>query len=170
MPPANRTKAKAFIALGSNLGDPVNSLRGAREAIATVIGPISAKSAEYLSEPWGDPAQPWFRNQVVAVTTSLSAKEVLRELLAIEARMGRQRTRPNAPRTIDLDLLALGQQVIDEPGLQLPHPRMAQRNFVLIPLMEVSGEWVHPVLGQTAEELYLANEDPLEVCLPDDEP
>ena len=170
MSSGKRASLKVFIALGSNLGDTAELLGKARELIQAEIGPITASSLEYLSEPWGDPDQPWFRNQVVEVSTQHAPRELIRLLLEMETRMGRVRTRPNAPRTIDLDLLACADQVIDEPGLQVPHPRLALRNFVLIPLMEISGDWVHPVLGQTAEELYLASEDPLEVCLPDDEP
>jgi 2-amino-4-hydroxy-6-hydroxymethyldihydropteridine diphosphokinase len=110
-------------------------------------------SSVYRTEPVGLREQPDFLNLVASGTTRLPPEHLLAAALEIEARQGRMRSVPNAPRTLDVDLLDVGGRVLDVPGLTLPHPRLAERAFVLVPLAEVEPEWRHPVLGAGAAEL-----------------
>ena len=142
----------AHIGLGANLADPVRQVRqGIRELGALPRSRLIRHSALYCTAPVGEPDQPDFVNAVAVVDTALSAGELLRELLALEARHGRVRSKPNAPRTLDLDLLLFGGQVISEPGLEVPHPRMHQRAFVLVPLVEVTPDALIPGHGSAAD-------------------
>jgi 2-amino-4-hydroxy-6-hydroxymethyldihydropteridine diphosphokinase len=151
--------ATAYIGLGANLGDRESSLRRAVEHLADdpeieVVGVATFRE----TDPVGYLDQPRFLNGVVAVETGLGARELLDRLLAIERSLGRERTGPRfGPRTIDLDLLLLGDAVIDEPGLSVPHPRLAERRFVLEPLVELDPELVLPD-GRRASELLVALE------------
>ncbi len=145
------------IALGGNLdlqGAPVQAVLDA--ALARFPGEgleVLRRSRWWRSKAWPDPIQPPFLNGVVLVRTALSAREILHALLRVEAALGRRRGEPNAPRTLDLDLIAHGRDVIDEPDLVLPHPRAGDRRFVMGPLAEIAPGWRHPVLGGTAEAL-----------------
>lgn len=158
-----------FIGLGSNLGDRRANLRQAMDLLEQQVGTILQASSMYSSEPWGEPDQPWFWNMVVRMTTRLSPVDLLNTLLDIERRMGRERGQKNGPRIIDLDILVYGQKIIHDANLQIPHPRMGVRNFVLIPLMEIAEHLQIPGTDQTVEDLYLANQDELEVCLLEEE-
>ena len=132
---------RAYIALGSNLGDREGALRAALEALAAEPGiDVVAVSRLRDTEPVGYLDQPRFLNGVAAVETALSAAELLAALLAVERRLGRRRegVPPQGPRTLDLDLLLYGREEIDEPGLRVPHPRMHEREFVLGPLAEIA--------------------------------
>jgi 2-amino-4-hydroxy-6-hydroxymethyldihydropteridine diphosphokinase len=141
---------KAFIGLGSNLGEREAQLRGALDAIAALPGTQLVRvSSLYDTEPVGEPDQPNFLNAVAQVDTELTARQLLWNLLLIERRLGRVRTRHWGPRTIDLDLLLYGALVVDEPDLQVPHPELTRRSFVLVPLVELDPLLVHPVTGQT---------------------
>ena len=153
----------AYIGLGSNLGDRVGYLSRALEAIAAEIGPVVATSGVYEAEPWGISLTPCpsFLNSVVAVRTAIGPEATLTRLLAIEDRLGRTRTTPNAPRTIDLDLLAYGSERRDSHKLQLPHPRIAQRRFILRPWCDIAPEFAVPGLDTTVAELLLACDDEL---------
>ena len=136
-----------YVGLGSNLSDRAANLAEARRRL-NEAGRIVAASSIYETDPWGvDPGQPVYLNQVVSIATPLPPADLLMVLLRIELDMGRVRTGPGAPRLIDLDLLLYGDQVIDEPGLTLPHPRMCERAFVLTPLAEIAPNAVHPVYG-----------------------
>jgi len=117
---------------------------------------VTAQSDLWRSKAWPDPSQPQYLNAVFAVETNMSAAELMFTLLEIEQSFGRERSVPNAPRTLDLDLIAYGDEVIDEPGLTVPHPRAAVRRFVMGPLSQVAPAWVHPVLGKTALALFEA--------------
>jgi 2-amino-4-hydroxy-6-hydroxymethyldihydropteridine diphosphokinase len=129
----------AYIGLGSNLSEPKRQLASAFEALALLPGTrVRAVSSFYRSAPIGFADQPDFVNAVAWVETTLAPRPLLEHLLVIEARHGRVRTRRDGPRTLDLDLLAHGHAMIDEPGLTLPHPRMHERAFVLVPLAEIS--------------------------------
>ncbi len=145
------------IAIGGNLdlqGAPVQAVLDA--ALARFPGEgleVLRRSHWWRSKAWPDPTQPPYLNGVVLVRTSLSARGILQALLRIEASLGRRRGEPNAPRTLDLDLIARGRDVIDEPDLILPHPRAADRRFVMGPLSEIAPEWRHPLLGETARAL-----------------
>ena len=147
--------AEVLLGLGANLGDPVLQLARAVEAIRGFVSDVRASSV-YRTEPVGHREQPDFYNQVVRGVTTLEPEALLDRILAVEREMGRERTFRNAPRVIDIDLLAYGGVVTDGPRLTLPHPGIATRGFVLHPLAEVAPEWVHPVLGRTARELLSA--------------
>jgi len=141
---------KAFIGLGSNLGEREAQLRAALDAIAQLPGTQLVRvSSLYDTEPVGETEQPNFLNAVAQVDTELTARQLLWNLLLIERRLGRIRTRRWGPRTIDLDLLLYGSLVVDEPDLKLPHPELTRRSFVLVPLVELDPLLAHPVTGQT---------------------
>jgi len=145
----------AYLSLGSNLGDRAANLRAALAQLSAA-GPLSAVSALYETQPVDVPDQPWFLNCVAAITTDKSPRELLQLALKIEAEMGRLRMRHKGPRNIDIDVLLFGDRVIDEPGLEIPHPAMHKRRFVLEPLAEIAPEARHPQLGKTARELLAA--------------
>lgn len=131
----------AFIALGSNLKTPETQLRDAVDALAALPGcHVEAISSVYQSAAVGPGEQPPYLNAVIKLSTSLMPLELLDALQAIEQQQGRKRTLRWGARTLDLDILLYGQQVIDHPRLQVPHPRMAERNFVLYPLADVGRE------------------------------
>ena len=162
---------EAAIALGSNLGDSRATLDRAVEMIDRRVGKVIARSrwmeTEALVHP-DDPVRehPPFLNGVVIASVEGSAGDVLAMLLKIERGLGRTRdpsARPWQPRVIDLDLIYLGQEVRSGPGLSLPHPRMHERQFVLLPLLEVRPGWRHPVSGRTIADLVAdaaASDDP----------
>ena len=141
---------KAFIGLGSNLGEREISIRQALDAIAAMPDTeLLRASSLYDTEPVGDVDQPNFLNAVAQVDTDLSPRQLLWNLLLIEKRLGRERTRPWGPRTIDLDLLLFGGETIEEDDLRVPHPEMIRRAFVLVPLVELDPTLVHPGTGET---------------------
>jgi 2-amino-4-hydroxy-6-hydroxymethyldihydropteridine diphosphokinase len=152
---------KAIIALGSNLGDRLRMIETAVSEIEARIGPCLSRSDLIETEAWIHPDDdadwhPPFLNGVAVFETTLEAIAVLTGLLAIEEQLGRERgpgAKPWQPRPIDLDLVALDDQVVDQPDLILPHPRMQERRFVLEPLAEVLPDWRHPVLGKTVVEM-----------------
>lgn len=144
-----------YISLGSNLGDREANLHQARERFNTSELHLLRKSSIYETEPRDVPEQPWFLNQVVEVETSLLPRELLAKLQGIETEMGRRRTTPKGPRIIDLDILVAGDAVITAPDLEIPHPRLAERRFVLEPLAELSPELRHARTGQTVREMLM---------------
>ncbi|MGH7936265.1 MAG: 2-amino-4-hydroxy-6-hydroxymethyldihydropteridine diphosphokinase [Chthoniobacterales bacterium] len=145
----------AYLSLGSNMGDREANLR---EAIAQLknIGSLVALSSFYETQPVELENQPWFLNCAVALKTDRSPRELLKAALSIESGMGRLRLRDKGPRKIDIDLLLFGDQILDEPGLTVPHPAMHERRFVLAPLAEIAPEVRHPILQKTASELLAA--------------
>ncbi len=146
------------MALGSNLGDRRGHLRAALVALRRA-GRLLAVSPLYETEPVGLREQPAFLNAVVKLETALPARELLRTLLEAEAERGRVRREKDGPRTLDLDLLLYGEEVIEEEGIAVPHPRMHLRRFVLAPLAAVAPGCRHPLLGKTVEELLAGLED-----------
>ena len=129
---------RAAIALGSNIDDPEGHVKRAFDEIAALPETrLVARSGLHRTKPVGYANQPDFVNAMALVETSLEPRALLDALLAIEQRHGRERTIPNGPRTLDLDIIVYGERVIDEPGLKVPHPRAAQREFVMAPLREV---------------------------------
>ena len=141
---------KTYIGLGSNLGDREAQIRLALDDLARLPDcRLVRASSLYDSEPVGDVEQPNFLNAVAELETELLPLQLLWNLQLIERRLGRTRTRRWGPRTIDLDLLLYGSLVVDEPGLQVPHPEMVRRSFVLVPLVELDPLLVHPVTGET---------------------
>lgn len=153
----------SYLLLGSNLEDPAEQLRIARKEIRSQAGKIIRKSALYQTAAWGNIQQPDFLNQVVEIETMLSARELLQQLLQIEAGMGRIRTVKNAPRVIDLDILYFNNEVIQEEGLTIPHKFIAGRRFVLVPLEEIAPGFQHPVTALTTTEMLARCPDPLDV-------
>ena len=141
---------KAFIGLGSNLGDREAMIRLALDDLARLPETTLVKASSlYDTEPVGDVDQPNFLNAVAQIDTELSARQLLWNLQLIEKRLGRVRTQRWGPRTIDLDLLLYGQLVIEEPDLRVPHPELTRRSFVLVPLVEIEPLLVHPESGDT---------------------
>jgi 2-amino-4-hydroxy-6-hydroxymethyldihydropteridine diphosphokinase len=141
-------KAQAFVGLGANLGDPQSQVRRAIAALGELPRTrLLAASSLYRSAPVGVGEQPDFINAVAKVETALPARELLDELVTVESRFGRDRPFPGAPRTLDLDLLLYGDRLIDEPGLVVPHPRMHERAFVLLPLAEIAADISVPRRG-----------------------
>jgi 2-amino-4-hydroxy-6-hydroxymethyldihydropteridine diphosphokinase len=142
------------LALGSNLGDREGHLEAGLASLRARGVETIAKSAIYETEPVGGPPQGPYLNQVALVRTDLDADALLRAALAVEAERGRVRGVRDAPRTLDIDILFHGDLVRRTPSLVLPHPRLHERRFVLVPLAEVApGWWRHPILGYSATEL-----------------
>ena len=142
-----------YIGLGSNLGDRSKNLSGAVERLSSV-GTVTAVSSIYETKPWGvEGYQPRYLNQAAAVDTSMDALDVVTELLSIEYSLGRAREEKNASRTLDLDLLLHGDSVMNASGVSVPHPRLHERAFVLIPLVEIAPDIVHPILDRSIAEL-----------------
>jgi 2-amino-4-hydroxy-6-hydroxymethyldihydropteridine diphosphokinase len=148
----------AYIGMGGNLaswaGQPEATLAAAALRLER-LGRVVRRSSLYRTEPVGFAEQPRFVNAVVALETELEARELLRSLLAIEQEFGRDRETgfANGPRTLDLDILLLGNLEISEPGLEIPHPRLAERAFVLAPLCEVAAQAIVPGSGRTVSQL-----------------
>jgi 2-amino-4-hydroxy-6-hydroxymethyldihydropteridine diphosphokinase len=140
---------RAFIGLGANIGDPGGQLRDALAALDAIPGTrLMRASSLWRTAPVGYAAQPDFVNAVAEVETAQAPRALLEALLAIEKRFGRERSFANAPRTLDLDLLLYGDRVLSEQGLELPHPRMHERAFVLAPLVEIAPEVEIPGKGR----------------------
>lgn len=145
--------AKVYIGLGSNLGRPLDNLHRAMELISSGGQVrVTQVSSVYLTEPVGYEDQDWFHNAVAEIETALAPEELLKFLQETEARLGRVRTIRWGPRTIDLDILIYGDEKICTETLQVPHPRMAERGFVLAPLAEIAGDLVFAG-GQTVREM-----------------
>ena len=145
-------KSTAYLALGTNLGDRQANLKIAKGHLSAGIE-IMKESSIYETDPWGFSNQPKFLNQVIRVRTDFNPFVLLWQLKRIERKMGRVKTFRNGPRLIDLDILFFEQRVIQKFYLQIPHPRLQERAFVLIPLVEIAPDLTHPVLGLTAKEL-----------------
>ena len=144
-----------YLSLGSNLGDRAANLRLAIERLART-GTLLAVSSFYETEPVDFRDQPWFLNCVVALETGVSPGELLARVLDVEEEMGRRRTQDKGPRILDIDILLAADEVINQPGLKVPHPAMHERRFVLAPLVEIAPEAVHPIFRKTARELLAA--------------
>jgi len=148
--------------IGSNLGNPIANLAKATWLIES-FATIKKQSAIYRTAAWGVEDQPDFANQAIWIETDLSPMKVLDSIQSIEAQMGRKRVKRWGTRIIDIDMLTYNDQIIDTERLQLPHPRLAIRKFVLVPLHDIAPHWRHPQLEKTTTELLENCEDPLNV-------
>lgn len=154
---------RTYLLLGSNQGNRLRHLQEAIRRIGRKAGRIQRQSAVYITAAWGLTSQPDFLNQVLVVDTRLPPGELLHCLLGIEKEMGRIRTFKNAPRVIDIDILFYGHCCLHTKELDIPHPRIAERRFVLVPLNEIAPGLKHPEKGQTIHELLRVCTDPLNV-------
>jgi 2-amino-4-hydroxy-6-hydroxymethyldihydropteridine diphosphokinase len=158
-------KLTYHLILGSNLGDRLQQLAAAKKLLSDQAGSLEGESNIYETQPWGYDDQPWFLNQVVALRSSLSPDELITLLKSIEKQLGRQPGEKWHARHIDIDILLCGAKVIHHPSVTIPHPFLQDRNFVLIPLMDLVPHLKHPVLHKTIEELYLESRDTGEVYI-----
>jgi len=158
----------AFVGLGANLGDPMAQITKAMASLAALDkSRLARASSLYRTAPVGHADQPEFVNAVVLLETALAPHELLDALLEIERAAGRERSFPNAPRLLDLDLLLYGDQVVDTPGLVVPHPRMHERAFVLRPLVEIAPDAVVPGHGRAADLLRAVGDQDVRVVARD---
>ncbi|PWJ56998.1 2-amino-4-hydroxy-6-hydroxymethyldihydropteridine diphosphokinase [Dyadobacter jejuensis] len=148
-----------LLLLGSNLGDRQDLLFQATKAISLRIGTITGASSLYETAPWGVTDQPPFLNQVLQVQTSLSPEVVLETALAIELALGRVRLQRWAARVIDIDILYFNDLITQQEKLTIPHPRLQDRRFTLIPLVEIAADWIHPVFMKSNKILLEDCED-----------
>lgn len=155
--------AQVFILTGSNLGYREKQLQTAANLLAQQLGKPLKQSAIYETAAWGNENQPSFLNQVLQFETTLTARNLLRIILATEQQMGRVRTQKWAERSIDIDILFAGNAIINEPDLQVPHPFLHQRRFTLVPLNEIAPDMMHPLFKKSIHSLLLECTDDLEV-------
>jgi len=144
---------KVYLSLGSNIGDREKNLRSAMDELPHAGVAITRVSSFYETEPVDLREQPWFLNCAVEAETHFDPFMVLRALREIETKMGGKKLVAKGPRLIDMDILLYGSEMIDTPELQVPHPRMHLRRFVLVPLAEIAAEVMHPALKMTATQL-----------------
>lgn len=144
--------ATVYIALGSNLGDRAETLQAAVGRIGRFLD-VTRTSSVYETDPVGGPDQPRYLNAVVGGTTDLSPSQLLTALQVVEDEFGRERPVRNAPRTLDLDILLYDDLVVNQPDIIIPHPRMHERWFVLVPLAEVASDFEHPVFHRSIQAL-----------------
>ena len=160
---------KVFLGLGSNLGDRLENINTATLMVEKHAGQVVALSSIYETEPWGFEDDNKFINMVICINTDLSPAALLGRLIMIEAKLGRLRCEGKyISRTIDIDILFYGDEVIDDNGLQIPHPRLHERRFVLIPLNEIAPGHIHPVLNKNVRDLIDECKDRSGVLLFDD--
>lgn len=154
---------KYYLSLGGNIGDSHAILRGALDGINRQAGQVEQVSSFYTTAPWGFSARQDFVNAAAVVESALSPQEMLEKLMGIEKNFGRQRdadAKGYASRTLDIDIIFAGSEVLDTPSLKIPHPLAHLRRFVLEPMAEIAPDFIHPVLEKTTQRL-------LEECPPD---
>lgn len=152
-----------YILTGSNLGNKLENLQEAKQHLVKQAGGIVASSSVYETEAWGKNDQPDFYNQALILNTKSSSEEMMKKILNIEEQMGRKRTTKNASRIIDIDILFFNNDIVNTQNLVIPHPEIANRRFVLIPLNELSPGFVHPLLKKNISELLSICKDTLNV-------
>ncbi len=161
---------KTHLLIGGNLGDRHANLAAARQLIGQHVGTLVKISSLYETQPWGVADQPDFLNQALEVSTDLKPVELLQALLKIEGDIGRKREEKWTARTIDIDILFYDAKTLNTSELELPHPHLHERNFALVPMLEIAPNKLHPVFKKTIEELYETCKDDLDVVMLDEEP
>ena len=156
---------KVYFLLGGNLGDRLKTLKCALQMLSRDVGEIWDYSSIYETEPWGVHDQPIFLNQTACLLTNKTPHQILASIRGIEQNLKRQRYEKWGSRTIDIDILFYGDQVIEDEELTIPHPALHERNFTLVPLKEIAGELVHPVMGKTIHQLCKESPDSLDAYL-----
>jgi len=147
-------KHTIYLALGSNLGDRLENLKQAVAALSPQMD-LKAKSHVYETLPWGYEDQPKFLNQVVKVQTYVEPEPLLKHIKRVEIALGRKTSFPNGPRLIDIDILFYDDLVLDTPVLTIPHPRLHERGFVLLPMTDIAPDHIHPVIQKSVRELMV---------------
>ncbi len=142
-----------ILSLGGNQGDVKKTFLSAKNMITQEIGTIIKESSIFQTQAWGVENQPDFLNQVIVVETKLFPETILESCLEIEAELGRKRMKRWGERTIDIDLLFINNEIINTADLQIPHPRIAERNFILYPLDEILPDFIHPTLNKSIKQL-----------------
>ena len=148
-----------YLSLGGNLGNTIEIFQNSREILTKKVGKITQLSSLYQTAAWGPIPQNDFINQVIEVETKLSAQELMDVLLEIELQQGRVRQERWGPRTLDLDIIFFGEQLISTENLEIPHPRMEDRKFVLIPMVEINPNLIHPISRKSIRQILLECKD-----------
>ncbi len=156
-------KSQVVLLLGGNLGNRVQNLSKALEALQQDIGTVQKKSSIYETAAWGITDQPNFLNQVVIIKTHLTAQEVIKKIFVIEKQLGRERLIKMGPRLIDIDILFYDDKIIENKNLIVPHPRIQDRKFVLEPLNEIIPNYIHPIINKSVQLLLQECTDTLNV-------
>jgi 2-amino-4-hydroxy-6-hydroxymethyldihydropteridine diphosphokinase len=159
------TRTKVFLLLGSNIGDKKQQLENAVKLIHKECGLVKKKSSIYETEPWKVEGQEVYYNMAIEIETTFTPDLLLARIKRIEKELGREKREKWAPREIDIDILFFGRKVIKQKDLQIPHPHMHERNFAILPMMEIAPEFKHPLLHHNMEELYLRSKDNYEVVI-----
>lgn len=160
---SNSKSIKIFLSLGSNQGDRILNLQSAVQEIASKCGHLLNESSIYETAAWGNTNQSAFLNQVIEIQTILSPQSLLKTVLEIEESLGRVRLERWGPRLIDIDILFYGSDSINQENLTVPHPEIQNRNFVLIPLVEIAPNLIHPKFGVSVTQLLYQIDDDLSV-------
>jgi 2-amino-4-hydroxy-6-hydroxymethyldihydropteridine diphosphokinase len=140
---------KVYLLIGGNMGDRMANLDIALNLMELNLGAIIQISSRYETAAWGLTDQPNFINQAVLMHTSLSANELMQAILDVEKLMGRERTIPLGPRNIDIDIIYYNDEIINNESLTVPHPKMTERRFVLLPMVEIAPHYIHPILSKS---------------------
>jgi len=156
-----------YLCIGSNMGDRATNLRQAIGLLDKNVGKVVKKSHVYETQAWGEPNQEPFLNQVIMLNTTLDPRDLLDQISRTERELGRVRKEKWGPRVIDIDILFYGRRVIRDKGLEIPHPELHKRAFVLVPLMEIAPELEHPLLNKQIDELYMECADQSDVVMLD---
>jgi 2-amino-4-hydroxy-6-hydroxymethyldihydropteridine diphosphokinase len=154
-----------FLSLGGNLGNTQEIFERCYPMIENKVGPILEQSSLYRTAAWGLTEQADFINQVILLESDLRPEEILTEIQAIEQALGRERKITWGPRTLDLDILFIDQQIIQKADLQVPHPHIQNRKFILIPMQEIAGTYEHPIFNKTIIQLLQETNDETAVNL-----
>jgi 2-amino-4-hydroxy-6-hydroxymethyldihydropteridine diphosphokinase len=153
----------AFLLIGGNMGNREKNFETAKSLLEQYCGKVINSSSLYETAPWGKTDQPSFLNQALQIETSLTAAELMRQILTIEKVMGRERSEKYGPRIIDIDILLFNDEQYDSPSLKIPHPEMQKRLFALAPLAEIAPTLHHPVFKKSISQLLTETPDTLEV-------